>query len=250
MSHTRKNLIPLTGISTSYEKKRKPGQYWDVEVFKACADVPEDFHQALVKLNELVAFNNGSLHIIDLYRTWEMQSEAREVYLKDKANTRKKNKKPFVAIPGGSFHNAARAVDIKLELLQFKGVPQADHLQFLWDIAKPLGFHPIIKIPDMHASESWHFDFPGKDWQEAYDTLSYSETAKCCTLDIGGWDPAEVEETTRKMFVQAQLIRLGFYEIGKVDGIFGPKTKKVLDFCCDTEFDTKTLADVLARRTR
>jgi len=197
--------------------------------------------EALKKLDKNVRINGGNLNIIDLFRSWETQAEARKKYNEGK-------KRAFVAKPGESFHNAARAVDIKLEMLEFVGVPRDEWLEFLWDLAKPLGFKPIIGIPDMDASEAWHFDFPGKDWEEAYTKLKYREAAKCCILDSGLWNPSENNEKIKKMFVQAQLIRLGYYEIGKVDGVFGAKTKKVLDFLGLNDYSIMLMGESLAKR--
>jgi len=202
--------------------------------------VPELF-DALLKLDKLVRLNKGTMYIIDLYRSWECQAEAREKF-------ENKTKRAFVSKPGESFHNAGRAADISMKDLNFEEINKDKWVSMFWDLAKPLGFYPIITIPDLGASEVWHYDFPGNSWQDAYNVLQYSEVAKCCTLDIGGWDLNENEEKVRKMFIQSQLIRLGFYEIGKVDGIIGPKTQKVLDFCNVGEFDTKVIADMLSHR--
>jgi len=240
----RVELIPVSGLTSSYKKKRKK-EYWDVEVFNNKGQkgnfITPDFFKALKKLDELVRLNKGQLYIIDLYRSWEVQSVNRQKYLTGK-------KRAYVAKPGGSFHNAGRAVDIKLEFLQFEKVDKDNWLEVLWDIAQPIGFKPIIRNPDMHASEAWHFDYPGEDWLDAYSKLKYPEVAKCCVLDVGEWDPKEEEEKVRKMYIQSQLVRLGYYEIGKVDGFFGFKTNRVLEFCGVKDFDTKTAAAMLSRR--
>src|ERR1039457_3234285 len=63
-------------------------------------------------------------------------------------------KKAFSPPPGGSLHEAGRAMYIDLSSI---GVP----LSQFWEIAKAHGFHPIIDTPDPHRSESWHFDCRG-----------------------------------------------------------------------------------------
>lgn len=224
MTLKRIELIPGFGIQSSYKKKRKQ-EYWDIQVFNNVGQkgnyITPDFLKGLRKLDELVKLNKGNLKITDLYRSWEVQSTNRKNYISGK-------KKAYVAKPGGSFHNAGRAVDISLEHLQFEGVDRDDWLEVLWDIAIPLGFKPIIKIPDMDASEGWHLDWPGIDWIDAYKKLKYSEVAKCCVLDVGAWDPSENKDKVERRFIQSQLIRIGYYEIGKVDGLIGPKTSKIL----------------------
>lgn len=232
-------LTKASGIKSSYQNKFKT-KYWDIEVFKAGAAITPDMFEALKLLNEAVKAADGRLHIIDLFRNWSVQGAARKLY--------EAGKKPFVAKPGGSFHGAGRAVDIKLQLLKFKRTPKHKQLDKLWELAIPLGFKPIIKVPNENAEEAWHFDFPGKDWADAYEKLSYPEIAKCCILDVDEWDPNENEAKVLNMFIQAQLIRLGKYEIGKVDGILGSKTKKVLAFMGLSRLQKKELAKKLCER--
>lgn len=101
-------------------------------------------------------------------------------------------------------------------------------MQKFWDICKPLGFYPIISKPDLSINECWHFDFPGKELEKAYKNISNSEFAKICILDIGKWDTNEDAEKVKKMFIQSQLLRLGFWGVGTIDGIFGNKTLDIL----------------------
>ena len=230
MPPNRIELVKASGLVSSYKKKYKPKERWDVEVFKDGAYIAPDMFSALTLLDAKVCDFGGTLYITDLYRSWDVQKKARDDFLSRK-------KKHFVAPPGGSFHNAGRAVDISIKELNFEGEDREEWLQILWDIAVPLGFSPIITIPDIDASEAWHLDFPGDDWRIAYDCLSYVEVAKCAILDIGAWNPRENKDTLESMYIQAQLIRLGKYEICKVDGIVGPKTNKVINdlglFNCD-----------------
>lgn len=219
----RKNLIEATGLDSSYTKNRKRLDISEFNNKGQCGNfICEDMFEALKELNELVSKEGGNMYIIDLFRSWGVQAKARSDY---DAGI----KKAYVANPGESFHNAGRAVDIDVKKLGFKSLDKEDWLKVFWSLAKPLGFRPIIDSPDLSLSECWHFDFPGEDWMKAYDKLSYSETAKCTILDVGEWDPEEDSFVVRNMFVQSQLIRLGHYEIGKVDGIVGPKTMKAIE---------------------
>lgn len=236
----RIELVAASNLTSSYKKKYKR-EKWSIDVFKGGRFIAPDMFVALKKLDKLVRLNKGNLYIIDLFRSWDTQAKARKKFETGV-------KKAFVAKPGGSFHNAGRAVDISVKELEFEGIDKDDWVSVFWELAKPLGFRPIVSTPDLGVSEVWHYDFPGNDWQDAYDMLQYGEIAKCCVLDVGEWNPDEVEEKTRKMFIQAQLIRLQFYEVGKVDGIFGPKTKKVLDFCGVGDYDTKVQAEMLSHR--
>lgn len=216
----RVDLVYLEGIKSSYI--RKDG-FLDVKRFGESAKCTADMKASLLELDLAVAQQNGSLHITDLFRDWKVQDELRKKY---ESNPKKR---PFAARPGGSFHQAGRAVDIAIQMLNFKDVPKDKWLQKLWDLAKPLGFKPIIRIPDMNASEAWHFDRPGKAWDAAYKALPYDRVAKCAIIECDNWDPNEDKTKLERMFIQTQLIRLGNHEIGDVDGILGTKTMTVLN---------------------
>lgn len=220
----RVKLVKAKNLVSSYKKKYKPSERWDVKVFQEGSKITPDMFLALKKLDISVKQKQGNLYITDLFRSWSTQHEAR---LKFESG----QKESYVSLPGSSFHNSGRAVDISVQELNFKNYSKDNWLEVFWDIAKPLGFYPIISIPAIDASEAWHFDFPGNDWGHAYKHLSYKEVAKCCTLDVGKWDPDTSKDIVNKMFLQSQLVRLRFYEVGKVDGIIGEKTKKALQSC-------------------
>lgn len=242
MKKSRIQLVKAHGLTSIYKKKRDPTNRWDVSAFKQGAYVTPDFFEALKKLDKAIVAEGGKFFVTDLRRSWAKQAEARKKYEQG-------IKKAFVAKPGGSFHNAARAIDISIQELDFPGIPKEDWLEKLWDLAIPLGFQPIIKIPDMRASEAWHFDYPGVDWLDAYEKLSYPQIAKCCILDIGDWDePNTSDDKKLKMFIQAQIIRLGLYEIGKVDGIIGAKTTAVMKKMRIDPTNLEMAADTLAQR--
>lgn len=245
---SRIQLVPASGILSSYPKKNNPSERWDISVFKDNALICSDMFTALCELDKQVTAAGGTLYVTDLRRTWAMQAQARQDYVSGV-------KKAYAAVPGGSFHQAARAIDFAVSQLNFKGVAKDQWLKKFWDLAKPLGFHPIIAIPDLNMSECWHFDFPGKDWEAAYaykdksssDAIDYTLVAKCCILDAGLWDPSENPDKVVKMFIQAQLIRLGRYEIGSVDGILGSKSLKALQDLGLTATDVNQVAQSLSK---
>lgn len=248
MIPSRVELVQASGLLSSYKKKSNPTQRWDVSVFKENAYVCPDMLEALIQLDAAVTAQNGTLYITDLGRTWELQQKRREDY-------EKKIKPAYAAVPGGSFHQAGRAVDFSTSELNFQGVPKEQWLKKFWDICRPLGFHPIISIPDLKKSECWHFDFPGKAWEAAYaykdkfssDAIDYTLIAKCCILDIGKWDPKENPDKVMKMYIQAQLIRLGKYEIGTVDGILGQKSWKAVQSLSIMDTDLKQVSYLLSK---
>ena len=218
----RTKIVPTTQFETVYLSKS--GKRLTIEALNNRGQlgnhVCPDMATGLSSLLENIQVAGGIFYITDLFRTWKTQADLRARY---DAGTQK----AFAAKPGGSFHSAGRAIDISLHTLQFQGIEKEHWLQKLWDIAKPLGFYPIIKTPNINASEAWHFDFPG-EWTAAYKSLPYDEVAKCAILDVGQWELEEPEDKKASRFIQAQLIRLGHWEIGKVDGIIGVKTKEIL----------------------
>jgi LAS superfamily LD-carboxypeptidase LdcB len=88
-----------------------------------------------------------NLRLSDLFRSYEMQRQAHLDFVE-------KRKKAFSPPPGGSMHEAGRAMDIDLSSM---GVP----LKQFWEIANAHGFFPIIDAPIASRSESWHFDCRG-----------------------------------------------------------------------------------------
>ncbi len=239
----RISLVNLTGIKSSYPLTKE--NKLDVSVFKEGAKCAPDMRDALLSLRVAVESEGGDLQITDLFRPWATQEKLRADYLVSIQDPLIKDK-AFAAPPGGSFHQAGRAIDINVKGLNFKNVAKDMWLDKFWELCKPLGFYPIIRIPDEGMSECWHFDFPGTAWEAAYKKLNYTEVAKCAILDAGCWDdPTRVQA----MFVQAQLIRLGFYEIGKVDGIIGSKTKAILAKMQLDKANLDTVGKLLADRT-
>src|SRR5262249_953747 len=87
------------------------------------------------------------LRLSDLFRSYDMQKAAHEDYVAGR-------KKAYSPPPGGSMHEAGRAMDVDLGSI---GVSRAD----LWEIARARGFFPIIDAPDASRSEAWHFDCRG-----------------------------------------------------------------------------------------
>ena len=213
MAPSRIQLVQVSDIETCY--KNKSGQYLQSSVLGECSFVTPTMDVAIHSLRIGVNKEGGTFRISDLSRTWAMQEKAR----KEKPN--------LANPPGRSYHQANSAVDISVNGLDFP-IPRSKWIKKLWDIALPLGFHAVISQPLMDVNENWHFQIYGKDWEEASKNVSSSELAKAMILDCGRWDPKENELVVKKMFVQAQLIRLGLYEVGKIDGIIGTNTKKCL----------------------
>ena len=196
-----------------------------------------DTAKALYCLHLGVLQAGGDLRITDLNRSSAIQLTARRKYEnwldadEPRPGTPGWNadtmKNAFVALPGRSFHNGGRAIDIYVDVLSFPSTPADQQLDVFWSVAQPLGWRPIIGKPTEGAKESWHFDFMG-EWLPVYKRRGYAEAAMCAALDIGAWDAIARPEWR---FVQAQLHRAG-YACGEVDGWPGAtndsKTRRAL----------------------
>jgi hypothetical protein len=210
MQLKRFDLIQLTGLKLLSGKS--------VETLGVGSFVAPALYVGLKHIAQLVEKEGGEFYINSLYRDFATQDKLRKEYeagLRAPANR-----------PGESFHGAARAADINVSTLNFKGVPKDKWLQKFWDLAIPLGFRPNVKTPDLSLPECWHFDVLG-EMNHLPEVLGYAEAAKACTIDAGLWDPNEDSIKLKKMFIQVQLHRLRF-NVGKVDGDIGPKTNAAL----------------------
>jgi hypothetical protein len=160
------------------------------------------------------------IRLSDLFRSHDMQAQSHSDFVEGR-------KKAFSPPPGGSLHEAGRAMDIDLGSI---GVT----LPKFWEIAKAHGFSPIIDTPDPHRSESWHFDCRGSH-QAVYEYVQagkaglsiapYTQMALSAILAIGvKVDVIPVQDVA---FLQAGLVRLGF-DPGRIDGVQGNRTVKAL----------------------
>lgn len=205
----------------------------------------QDTHNALSVLEKKIKEAGGTLKINSLSRTWAKQEQLRKKYEDYQKLSDEEKKKvtfvPLAAPPGKSFHEACRAVDISLSNLKFPNTPPDKQLDKLWEISHPLGWTDIIDKPDETMSEAWHFDFKN-EWDPVSKKMGYGIAAQCAILDVGKWDPAEHPLKVRNMFIQAQLLRLGHYEIGSVDGLLGQKSLKALR---DLGLDVSSLEKVV-----
>ena len=168
---------------------------------------------------DLAAMGYG-IRLSDLFRSHHMQAQSHADFVQGR-------KKAFSPPPGGSLHEAGRAMDIDLSSI---GVP----LPRFWEIAKAHGFSPIIDTPDPNRSESWHFDCHGSH-HAVYEYVQsgkagamlapYTQMAQSAILAIGV--KLDVIPAQDVAYLQAGLIRLGF-DPGRIDGVQGNRTVKAL----------------------
>ena len=206
-------------------------------LFSRLARATPDFSIALDQLKS----KSPSLRWSDLYRSYEMQKQANQDYVTGR-------KKAFSPPPGGSFHEAGRAMDIDLSTIGMT-------LAAFWDVVKPLGLVPIVNAPNAKLSEAWHFDCRGSH-QLVYDYVAsgkvqstyspYAQAARSAILALG----QHVDDVPDQdiAMIQSALIRLG-QDPGPIDGVSGFRTKaaaKAAGVTMDNA-DTK-LADLLQAR--
>lgn len=161
------------------------------------------------------------LRLSDLFRSYAMQKEAHDDYVE-------KRKTAYSPPPGGSMHEAGRAMDIDLSSM---GVS----LSKFWEIARAHGFFPIIDTPDPSRSESWHFDCRGshdvvyqyvRSGKAGLSMPPYTQMAQSAILATGEKRTDRVPDAG-VAGLQAMLIRLGF-DPGRIDGVIGDRTNRAL----------------------
>ncbi len=191
-----------------------------------------DTHAAILAVSQdLVALGYG-LRLSDLFRSYDMQKQANADYVSGR-------KTAYSPPPGGSMHEAGRAMDIDLSSI---GVSLAK----FWEVAKARGFTPIIDKPDSSRSESWHFDCRGSHGA-IYDYVHsgkagasiapYTQMAQSAILAINV--RVDTLPALDVAYVQSGLIRLGF-DPGRIDGVAGDRTKGALK---DAGIDPDAAAD-------
>jgi D-alanyl-D-alanine dipeptidase len=192
-----------------------------IDLPKRLALATPDMARSIELLQDEMAIQCGYLVLSDMYRSYDMQLQAH-------LDFRNKKKTAFSPPPGGSFHEAGRAIDISIADL---GMTLA---QF-WGVSKRFGFSPVIHEPVATMSEAWHFDNLGshKVVLNYYGRLekkkikSYTAAAISGILAIGqGVDVFSKckDEATLQFF----LIRCGCH-LGEVDGKIGNATIKALE---------------------
>lgn len=179
-----------------------------------------DTYQAIFSIARELAAKGGRLILSDLFRSYEMQTQAHADYVTGR-------KKAYSPAPGGSFHEAGRGFDLDLKAIK---IPLAE----FWEIARKYGVVPIIAEPKPTLLEAWHFDCPGSH-QLVYDYYAagngknmkpYTAAAASAILSIGV-NVDTFGEHQQQAAIQSCLIRLG-KTIGNIDGLIGHRTQQAL----------------------
>lgn len=180
-----------------------------------------DMKATIDKVGKALGGLGGRLVLSDLFRSYDMQLQAHLDYTSGK-------KAAFSPPPGGSLHEAGRALDLDLRALS---MPLAD----FWPVAASCGLVPIIDKPDPSAKEAWHFECRGShqlvsDHYRAGRATNFSSPYKAMAASAilaVGVPVDALRQVAREAFLQSGLIRLG-QDVGNIDGKIGPKTRKAL----------------------
>lgn len=224
----------------------KPWSYGRLMLVGACK--PDHWRvapwvaQSLLRLEMAMrAAGSSGMRLTDVLRRPEEQAKLRAMYDRWISAGRPPQgsrdfdtatmKTAFAARPYESNHQWGGALDFDVEALDFPGLEPEQQLPRFWQLARPLGFRPIIAAPHVHQSESWHFDcygplqrvFDGFEDANLAGVSSYAQTALAGCVLAGLYKGSLPNER----LVQARLLAAGFF-CGPVDGIVGPRTLEAL----------------------
>ena len=227
------SLVPVdASILSSYGKTGTGGPRAELNKLSGYSwgKCVEEVALATKKLHDACTAAGADFRVTEMHRDVGVQALARAKYDRWVAAGKptgatfnsKTMKNAYVAMPGRSGHNAGRSIDVDIGKLVFPGVAANLQLDKLWEIAKPLGWRPVIKEAKEGSSESWHLDYPG-ELAGVMKRDGYEQWAVCGALLVGHSDFDDFDAV-----VQACLCRAG-YDIGKIDGDPGPKTNAALE---------------------
>lgn len=180
-----------------------------------------DMARAIDAVAAALRAKSGRLVLSDLFRSYDMQLQAHLDYVQ-------KRKTAYSPPPGGSLHEAGRALDLDLGSLKMT-------LAAFWPIARSCGLTPIIAKPDGGADEAWHFECRGShalvyDYYKAGNGVNFDKPYKAMAASAILGSAIRVDvfgENQSAAYVQSGLIRLG-HRLGNMDGLIGGKTREAL----------------------
>ena len=111
-----------------------PSIYKNGPLPRALARCASDTRVAILALARALKLRGGLLRLSDLFRARDLQQRAHTDWLAGR-------KRAYSPPPGGSMHEAGRAIDIDLGAITLD-------LGSFWKIAAAHGFTPVIDTPD------------------------------------------------------------------------------------------------------
>lgn len=208
-------LLPIQILSIYKSSKGRP-----VYLPSRMSLCTPDMYTAILGIKEEVESLGGQLFLSDLFRSYDMQFQANLDYVSGK-------KSAYSPPPGSSMHEAGRAFDMDLSEIKIS-------LKTFWDIANRFGVTPIIDSPDSRLKEAWHFDCRGSHGL-VYDyyvcgkgkNMKPYQAMAASSILSAGLQHDLFKGREKVAYIQSILVRLG-HEIGNIDGLIGPKTRKAL----------------------
>jgi len=203
--------MPLVSIDVESIYKNKQGKR--VSLPPRMAHCTPDMKAAIRAVSTELTNRGGHLFLSDLFRSYEMQLQSHLDFVN-------KKKSAFSPPPGGSMHEAGRALDLDLESLEIS-------LADFWPIAKANGLFPIVSRPDSTLKESWHFDCRGSHDRvyRYYDAGKGTNMKPYQAMSASAILSVEIKvdrfgPNQQAAAIQSALIRLG-QELGNIDGSLG-----------------------------
>jgi len=227
--------MPLVSIDVESIYKNKQGKR--VSLPPRMAHCTPDMKAAIRAVSTELTDRGGHLFLSDLFRSYEMQLQSHLDFVN-------KKKSAFSPPPGGSMHEAGRALDLDLDAL---GISLAD----FWPIAKKHGLFPIVGSPNPKLKESWHFDCRGShdrvyryyDANKGNNMKPYQAMSASAILSVD----IKVDRfgpNQQAAAIQSALIRLG-QDLGNIDGSLGTKSKNALQNVGVSFTDPRTMLQEL-----
>jgi D-alanyl-D-alanine carboxypeptidase len=210
-------IVPVDILSTYFDKQKQR-----LKLPERLAHSTPDTRKAVLAIKAELETAGVNLFLSDMFRSHDMQLQA---------HIENAKKGVFSPLPGGSMHEAGRAMDLDLDALLLGGkLTLAD----FWKIAGSHGFFPIVSKPDSGLKEAWHFDCRGShgkvrqyylDGKGNAKMKPYTAMAASGILAIG----VQVDQfqDQKAAAIQSALIRLD-HDPGAIDGSIGNKTRKAL----------------------
>jgi len=232
-------LLPIEILSIYFDKNKNRKN-----LPARMAQCTPDTRKAVLDVKDELQAKGIDLFLSDMFRSHDMQLQAHFENAK---------KGVFSPLPGGSMHEAGRAIDLDLDaLLKNATISLAD----FWEIGSRHGLFPIVATPNPKLKESWHFDCRGShnkvrqyylDGKGGTKMKPYEAMAASGILAIG----VQVDHFNNQKvaLMQSALIRLD-HELGALDGGFGTKTRDALAAAGISETDPDAILDQLEQQLR
>jgi hypothetical protein len=232
-------LLPLEILSIYFDKNKNRQN-----LPPKLAQCTPDTRKAVLAVKDRLKAKGIDLFLSDMFRSHDMQLQA---------HIENAKKHVFSPLPGGSMHEAGRAIDLDLDTLLKDDIIA---LKDFWEIGAEHGLFPIVGTPDPGLKEAWHFDCRGShdkvrqyylDGKGGTKMKSYEAMAASGILAIG----VQVDRFSNQKaaLIQSALIRLD-HELGAMDGSIGEQTRAAVSAAGITDTNPDAILSQLEEQLR